>query len=170
MNDFVRLALSSPPRCLNDLERQKDASLLQSWTDVDFVAAFSLSCLCGSRNLALLGEANDEIGLMSPIRVSCPACGKERLLFDVKQHGYDGEFGHGTGYGGATAADSSLRCKACEGSHFEVCVWLTYQFYSLDEFSEIPQHEIPNYFDGFGIDGRCSSCSKYSYVGQFECA
>ena len=48
--------------------------------------------------------------------------------------------------------------------------WCTYQFDSLDEFSDIPANEVPNYFDVFGIAMFCANCKNEAEIGPYECA
>lgn len=171
MNRFVLSAQKHFPRCLDKHAVATSVEMPPSWTDsnADFVASFDLSCRCGIEHLQVIGIPDEELGLFSPIRTHCTACGRDELLFDVSKHGHDVELGESSSYVSREGEMRELKCSSCENTHFSVIPWFTYQF-EPDDLADIPSTKISNYFDGFGIDLICSKCKTINYVGQYECA
>jgi hypothetical protein len=171
VNRLVLIAQKHFPRCLERYVTTAHLELPPSWnaSDVDFVASFDLGCYCGNKKLHVIGIPDEELGLYSPIRTQCSACGNEELLFDLTKHGYDAEFGHITGYQTIEGEMRPLECSSCGDTSFSVQPWFTYQF-EPDDLSDVASINLSNYFDGFGIDLICDKCKTVNYIGQFECS
>ena len=170
-NAFVDLAAKHHPRFLEAFAAKYAGRPPSFWADAEpHVCGFELACRCGNFSLSASGVIDQEIGIFGPIHVSCNDCGSRHLLFDVAAHGYDGEYGHGTGYPEVEGDADTYRCVGCGADWFRMNPWCTYQFESLDEFSDIPTNQISNYFDVFGVAMLCLNCGEESEIGPYECA
>jgi len=163
-SEFVRLAVKYQPRIF-------EGYLVSGVPDeVEYYRiSFRVSCSCACESLSIIGIPGDEITLLCPITTRCPDCGKESLLFNVHEHGHDGEFGHGTGYPIFEGTPCEHHCIQCGSAQFNIKVSLTYQFEDED-LSEFEPTLAPNYFDTFGSTLECAVCNKVDYGGDYECA
>lgn len=117
-----------------------------------------------SNNIPHVCKYKDDWALV--IKAVCKSCGKEWLLFDMSQHGYNGYVCHD----GITVPDSELKsitCPICYDNIFKINVNIEIedkeQFledviqYEPDKFSE---EDYIDAFNGIGIDIYCVNCGK----------
>jgi hypothetical protein len=175
-----------PPRCIAGLcpratQRPKPTALLPPhlsvfrtwWGDEADAAFFALGCPCGHRVLSLLaypgpaGHRGLSEGLTGPLSVRCPACGTSSVLFDTRQHGYDGEQGCNT-YAVGTGEAGRYKCPCCAGEEFFLCAGFSYS--EPDELAARWHGRGQDYFAGFYLLGQCHRCSALVEIVSFECA
>jgi hypothetical protein len=110
--------------------------------------------------------------LLCPLSVQCLVCEAVVPLFDAKEHGYDGEFGHDCYSMRGSGERRRFACPQCSGVTFAAYVALAYQL-EADEADEIeaehPGH-IQDFFDWFTLDVRCRRCGTLATAADYECA
>jgi len=161
-SEFVTLALKNHPRIFEGYI----ASGTPDDADDDRIS-FRITCSCGCSSLSIIGIPDDELTLLCPITTRCPTCAKAARLFDVNEHGHDGELGHGTGYPVFEGTPCEHQCTQCGSAQFTIAVSLTYQFEDLSGFEPTLAQ---NYFDTFESSLACSTCNNVDYIGGYECA
>jgi hypothetical protein len=167
---LVEHAWAKPPRCLSAFVATA-VHEPQGFTDLhDELAVFRLSCRCGASCWYILGHEHKQAGFVCPLSLECSACGSACELFDVDKHGYDAEFGEG-GYSiRGTGVAERYKCASCHGESFDVLASFSYQIEPIEDLEEEAIARIEDYFDVFGLDGKCTGCSRMQNVSGYECA
>ena len=170
---LVRNVWNSPPRCLASF---KVESLNEPPFEgvSDDMALFHLRCPCGSASLHVLGYPNDLVAgyLLCPLSVQCLVCEKVAPLFDAKEHGYDGEYGHNCEFMGLRGEPRQFDCPECSGVTFAVYAIFSYEFEGNDavELEAEQPGRSQDFFDWFTLDVRCEHCGTVSTAASYECA
>lgn len=167
---LVEHAWVRPPRCISGFVAGAVRDPEGLGNVFDELAVFRLNCSCGGASWKILGYKHEEAGFVCPLALECASCGKVAELFDIQEHGYDAEFGHGC-YGiRGTGAQERYQCSSCACEVFEALPSFSYQIEPIDDLGEQVVARIEDFFDGFGLDGKCIACSIVNSVSGYECA
>lgn len=113
-------------------------------------------CTCGGERFA----AHRMKDSSQRYHLTCIACGKEVLLFDEKQHGWDTVVCH-MNCGDDSEEEITERCGKCGGEGFGATVWVEptekEEFVACVE-GELPDDEWVNAFTWFAAHLTCCSC------------
>jgi hypothetical protein len=140
----------------------------------DEIAAFKVvakvACQCGSASLHILGYPHPEMAgyLLSPLSAECAACGRITPLFDIREHGYDAEFGY-CGVMPGSGEPQRHVCPQCSGVKFAACPAFSYQF-EVSDFEVEQAAHVQDFFDCFSLNVLCEHCGALSTAADYECA
>lgn len=126
----------------------------------EFKAVGTICCACGGNTFAVW-ESNDR----QIIKLVCMQCGKEILLFDAGQHGWEG-FVCKDDFLDREAPFQKYRCLDCDAEAFDVTVRITSQ--GRRDFAEEcvandDSFTLEDWVDGFewiNVSLRCPKCGK----------
>lgn len=116
----------------------------------------NIRCTCGG--MIFKARRSEDYGCL--FGLECASCGKEILLFDSKQHGWDALV-----CGVIPEDDASLdcaeTCAKCSGEDFYVTVWI--EACQKEEFIEditegLTEDDWVNAYDWFGAHLICAHC------------
>jgi hypothetical protein len=137
---------------------------------------FWLHCACGCNSHLVLGhywrnrDYHDVLVFVSPLALTCSACGKVTELFDSDKHGYDAEIGAiPTNYRG-TGPRSEFACKRCGPREFQVFARFEYSEDLLGRSDDDYRGREQDLFSWFSLAGRCSGCGRFMEISGAECA
>ena len=158
-----------PPRCFADFKALPvlDAAGLENVFDE--LALFRIECKCGGSKFRIIGFPHPEAGLLCPHQLDCQSCGAVGRLFDIREHGYDAEFGNGC-YSMVGSGESSAHICTCGGHAFGVIVGVSYQIEPVEDFGDEAVAHIQDFFDGYSLEARCAACGVNASVSSYECA
>jgi hypothetical protein len=155
-----------PPRCLGG-HSQTATEALQSFLQGQLGSdstVFSPVCECSQALVKILSSDD-----FSPTSLSCPKCGKTRVVFDPSQHGYDGELGHNEGDEMATPAP--VVCAKCGGENLRLALCFQYSGETdVLEDEDPPDVKPEDLFGWVMIAAQCEECQTSQEVCQQECA
>lgn len=161
-----------PPRCLTSF-KVEPADVPDS---EDITVVFRISCQCGQSRFQALGHYwqhpdTKEVVFLSPLTLKCDSCGKAALLFDIREHGYDGEQGECWSARGEGEPEP-FKCDECGPATFEIYTKFNYpdDLFDEDEDLDFAHGREQDFFDWFSTHGRCSGCSELLEVIDYECA
>ena len=155
-----------PPRCLGG-HSQSAPEALQSFLQEQLgpdATVFSPVCECSQGFLKIMSSED-----FSPTSISCPKCGKTRVVFDPSQHGYDGELGHNAD--AEMATPEPIVCSKCGGEGFRLALCFQYSGETdVLEDDDPPDVKPEDLFGWVMIAGQCEKCQAIQEVCQDECA
>ncbi|MDR1564823.1 MAG: hypothetical protein LBS74_07690 [Oscillospiraceae bacterium] len=128
-----------------------------------------IRCSCGNQKFRVdnnIDEPTEDYSQV--IKCFCTACGKGRLLFDDKKHGWDGFVCHGE-WMGESAPDEALsphQCRECKEEIHEITVVISSQGKQdfieesgiADGEAEFKEEDWVEAFDWIDISLKCSNC------------
>lgn len=154
------------PTHLKDITKQlkevdiNDFNLKDRFSEYSFIG--KVNCTCGCESLQFL-QPDEEIGPCY-LKVKCPICLKEYLLFDANFHGWDGWICHDEEAASEERPEVyPLECEECSNNVHEVVVIIDSQ--GKEDFMEEAgdDFDIERWQDAFEwitIDIRCNKCGK----------
>jgi len=187
--------LKHPPRCvsgftlrpvtLSDVSWDGHASPSQLNTTVEGVQiegtehvnpVFWLHCTCGCDSHLVLGhywrnpDYHDFLVFVSPLALTCCACGKVTELFDSDNHGYDAEIGAIASNHRGTGKRSEFACKRCGPQGFQLFARFEYPDDRLAQSGDEFRGREQDLFSWFSLVGKCSACGHFMRIADCECA
>lgn len=156
---------SHVPRCIAEYSAPADDDV-RAYVQKEYgerTTVFRIQCPCGESKLNV--SAPVELGIVS---VSCPACGKQSIVFDPSIHGYDGELGHNENLPSGACDDTA--CERCGA----ICLRVHCGFQYCDETDEMTEEDLlrggENFFGWYVLAGKCPYCGTVALHHDFECA
>jgi hypothetical protein len=146
---------------------------------------FKAQCPCGGSIFTIQAKSeHDEINYYQSLVIaeqyffSCSSCGKQSLLFDPMQHGYNPEVSRLEEW-----SDDELElpvsklevpekvccaCATCQENEMELIIRLEYHNDLIGYEAFAGREE--NFFSWFSVVGKCSNCSELNLFIDCECA
>ena len=108
------------------------------------------------------------------VKVKCPKCGKEQVIFDASEHGWDGFVCHQN----ITHSDTEkVVCSKCKNNIFEIVITIYSQGKEdfikesqliRDDGTVMLETDWVNAFDWITIDAVCNKCTSKHTVTDYE--
>lgn len=166
---FAKVLSAQAPRLLKPFVPKKTKADVR---DKSF--EYEIACRCGGEAWAVNGGSAgtphdpNAPGMLAPIRVTCTGCNREELLFDPREHGYDGEYGNDTSEVNREDSERAV-CAACSGRDFRVRVWLAYALDPSDlKDSPALAARPQDFFTSISVHGACAECGAERNFTWYE--
>ena len=154
------------PRCLGSLVTLAPPDLrryIQELLGAN-TTAFSPICECGN-DVAGIAVPSD----FGPTEISCAKCGKTRVVFDPRQHGYDGECGNNADV--EISESDAHACSRCGNRTFQIALGFQYSGETdILEETDPPKVNPEDLFGWFMAAVRCQKCGNIEKAAEEECA
>jgi hypothetical protein len=167
---LVERAWVKPPRCLlpfNVTPLRTPPAKLEVFDELGF---FGITCLCGGQSFSVLGYPQEEGFFAAPLKLSCASCSSIRTIFDIAEHGYDSELGHGCYSTRGSGTPSAYRCPSCDSEIVETIAGVSYQIEPIEDMKPEDQERSQDLFDWFYLEAVCTNCREISGISDYECA
>ncbi len=173
MVDMKQFIQAHPPRCIAFFSAEVVSPELDD--SVETSVTCRLTCQCGNALGEVMGHTwrNPDTGIVlfaCPLSIRCPSCASVTEIFDIAQHGYDAELGHGAFGARGEGEPESFICERCQCRDMELSVHLEYSDDLFDEEFVEARGKEQDLFTGFSIAGKCRNCRQQINISDYECA
>ncbi len=169
MNSISAHGSRHPPRCLSNFRVAHAEAVADK--AVQFRIVGSDSETEGSvtgHSLEVLNKNYQGPSLfVSPLTLLWKGAKAPAALLDTAMHGYHGEMRASATLRGSSTP-STYKCPQCGGTWFRFDATFRYWDAALDLWEDEPEIAIEDYFNGFSLSGKCTTCGTDSTISEME--
>lgn len=129
--------------------------------------AWNLACPCGADQAKLFGVRKDD-QFNAPVRFECMTCSESTIVFDASADGWNAEIAKRKRAKPRKEPKTTfaMHCRKCKNTVWRPAAIVTYQ---ADNFFDIPEDRIKDYFDMIALGGCCATCGDVAFGFDVEC-